>query len=146
MISRQNEYETFLKHKRKIFSEPQKRQIAFHQEYKCVGEICRSMKLLPPQWELDHFNPLFKGGSNYYNFENKNDQENNLCVICPGCHAIKTQREKIEFYQDERKHKYDNSTFIIAKDFYKQDIKEKIDDTKLTTFCFDDFKYKKSKN
>ena len=69
---------------RQIFTEVQKRIIACTQSYMCVGEICNSVLLLPRTWELDHIIPLSQEGTNSYD---------NLQIICPNCHALKTQKE-----------------------------------------------------
>ena len=83
--------------KRKIFSEVQKRIIAYHQGYRCTGLLCKKHKLLPQTWELDHVTPLHQGGSNFYDFTNRHHPCNNLQVICPSCHSLKTQHEMMGF-------------------------------------------------
>ena len=119
-----NRYKLFVRTsttKRKQFSEVQKRIIACRQDgYKCVGEKCQGKKILPETWELDHKIPLFKGGSNYYNFKfgQHDDPKNNLQVICPNCHSLKTQYERQEFYATERKEKYKCKPFEIAQNRY----------------------------
>ena len=70
--------------KRKKFTEVQKRLLACRQDYMCVGDICKNLQLLPCTWELDHIKPLFLHGTN---------DSDNLQIICPNCHAQKTQRE-----------------------------------------------------
>jgi hypothetical protein len=70
--------------KRKKFTEVQKRLLACKQHYMCVGEGCKNMQLLPCTWELDHITPLCQQGTNNYE---------NLQIICPNCHALKTQGE-----------------------------------------------------
>ena len=98
MLARYKEYEDIVKHKRKLFTEVQKRKIACRQKYRCMGELCvKTDKLLPEVWELDHIIPLFMGGTNYYNFDTYDDTLNNLMVICSNCHALKTQQEKSTF-------------------------------------------------
>lgn len=123
MMSRFRKFDNFEKHNRKLFSSVQKRIIACDQAYMCVGTVCNGKILLPSTWELDHINPLYKGGSNFYNFykDSKKDHlQNNLQILCPNCHAIKTQQEKVEFYQIERREKYGDScvNFDQAKYFY----------------------------
>ena len=71
-------------HKRKTFSDVTKRIIAHNQQYKCVGSVCAGHQLLPQTWEVDHIVPLHLGGSN---------QMSNLQLLCPNCHALKTQTE-----------------------------------------------------
>ena len=63
-----------------------KKRIAYKQEYLC--NKCK--KLLPPEYEVDHITPLFKGGT---------DDEINLQALCPNCHAEKTslEREMIQY-------------------------------------------------
>lgn len=70
--------------KRKTLSEVSKRIIAAGQKYMCVGSVCNGRVLLPQTWELDHIYPLHLGGTNHIN---------NLQVLCPNCHALKTQQE-----------------------------------------------------
>src|SRR5204863_1147714 len=78
---------------RKSFSEVQKRLIAARQDYKCPGVHCLGNISLPGQWDLDHIIPLFQGGSN---------ELNNLQVLCPSCHSVKSQQERVQFYYQER--------------------------------------------
>jgi 5-methylcytosine-specific restriction endonuclease McrA len=70
--------------KRKAFSEVFKRIIACNQGYRCVGAVCKGIHLLPQTWELDHIEPISAGGSNHVS---------NLQLLCPNCHALKTQYE-----------------------------------------------------
>jgi 5-methylcytosine-specific restriction endonuclease McrA len=146
MLERYKEYEDIVKHKRKLFTEVQKRKIACRQNYRCKGELCVKMdKYLPEVWELDHIIPLFMGGSNYYNFDTYDDSLNNLMVICSNCHALKTQQEKIKFYSNERDNKYPEKHFTLAKDFYKSnevEESETISSNDKKRFCFDDYKYR----
>ncbi len=148
MLARYKEYEDIIKHKRKLFTEVQKRKIACKQKYQCMGSLCvKTDQLLPEVWELDHIIPLFLGGTNYYNFENHNDENNNIHIICSNCHALKTQQEKIAFYSNERNNKYPSKNFVLATDFYQSDeIKEtNIVEPISKKFCFDDFKYRAKK-
>ena len=71
-------------HRRKVLTEVQKRIIASEQKYMCAGEICKHVQLLPRTWELDHIIPLFLDGTNEFD---------NLQILCPNCHALKTQKE-----------------------------------------------------
>ena len=79
--------------KRKIFTEVQKRIIACRQDYMCVGDGCNKLQLLPCTWELDHIKPLFQQGSNNHE---------NLQIICPNCHALKTQTELMDAAETRR--------------------------------------------
>jgi len=81
---------------RKKFTEVQKRLLACKQNYMCVGDGCKSTRLLPCTWELDHIQPLFQQGTNNYE---------NLQVICPNCHALKTQRELMSAADERRETK-----------------------------------------
>lgn len=83
-----------MRHKRKQFSYSKRIQIACRQNYKCPGEICQSKVDLPSTWELDHKKPLCSGGSN---------EESNLWVLCPNCHAQKTQHEKFVQFSSRKK-------------------------------------------
>lgn len=166
MLSRWNEHNNLLKHQRKFYSEVQKRKIAYHQKYLCVGELCKSLKILPSEWEADHKIPIFEGGSNFYNFDNPNDPTNNIQIICSNCHAYKSSKEQVEFYASERRHKFADIKFVLAHDFYQNDESSKKndpqDDNNQTdsennkmvknnetikkeqkVFCFNKFKYKR---
>ena len=128
-------YQNYLRHvhtKRKLFSEVQKRVIACRQNYKCQGRLCRDQPFayLPETWELDHIIPLFDGGSNDYNFYNipNYSKKNNLQIICPTCHADKTQKERMRFFELERHYKFNQEnkaqsssclSFVPAKKFYR---------------------------
>jgi uncharacterized Zn finger protein (UPF0148 family) len=81
---------------RKKFTEVQKRLLACKQNYMCVGDGCKNLRLLPCTWELDHIQPLFQQGTNNYE---------NLQVICPNCHALKTQRELMAAADERRETK-----------------------------------------
>lgn len=72
---------------RKRLSSAQMRIIAALQDYKC--KIC--LQLLPAQWCADHIVPLHLNGSN---------QLLNFQLLCPNCHAKKTQHEMINWHQD----------------------------------------------
>lgn len=69
--------------KRKVLTPAQKQRLAFQQQYLCA--ICAV--LLPSTWQVDHKIPLHQGGSNEWH---------NLQILCPLCHAEKTQVEAIE--------------------------------------------------
>jgi hypothetical protein len=62
--------------KRKV-SEKTKKIVASNQKWKC--NICS--ELLSASYEVDHINPLFKGGSN---------EIDNLQALCRNCHGNKT--------------------------------------------------------
>jgi hypothetical protein len=83
-------------HKRKVFSEVHKRILACRQNYMCTGDGCKSLQFLPCTWELDHIKPLFLQGTN--------DSEN-LQIICPNCHALKTQAELMAAAETRRETK-----------------------------------------
>ena len=53
----------------------------------CVGEECNGKRKLPQTWELDHIQPLHLSGS---------DTFENMQIICPNCHALKTQHERMQ--------------------------------------------------
>lgn len=69
---------------RKFWTEAEKRIIASKQNYFC--NICKNT--LPPQWNADHIIPLMNGGTN---------DLDNCQILCPNCHAAKTQQEMILF-------------------------------------------------
>lgn len=121
MLRRYSTYQHHVATARKKFSEVQKRIIAAHQQYLCAGKTCREQKkLLPETWELDHIQPLHLGGSNFYDFTDPGNNKNNLQVLCPLCHARKTQIERINFFQCEKNHKYANEPhhFVPASHYY----------------------------
>ncbi len=78
---------------RKMFSEVQKRLIAAQQDWKCPGLLCHNERNLGGQWELDHIIPLFAQGSN---------DVSNLRILCPNCHRLKTQQERMQYFLDKR--------------------------------------------
>jgi 5-methylcytosine-specific restriction endonuclease McrA len=119
MLKRREEYEKFHRHKRKLFSESQKRVIACYQDYHCFGSGCRGQVLLPTTWELDHKVPLFEGGSNFYPFDDPGPGKGNLVIICSKCHAAKTQKERQDFFAKERDAKYGQvEDFELADEHY----------------------------
>jgi len=63
-------------------TEVKKRRLAAQQKFQCAG--CVTM--LTDTWCIDHRVPLHLGGSN---------ELCNLQVLCPNCHAKKTQDEMI---------------------------------------------------
>jgi len=68
--------------RRKPISKIVERQLLADQLYRC--KQCNTT--LPSTWEVDHIQPLHRGGDNHYR---------NLQVLCPHCHGVKTQRERL---------------------------------------------------
>ena len=68
---------------RRKFTEAQKRIVAARYEWKCAA--CDQP--LPAAFQVDHINPLWKGGP---------DTLDNAQPLDATCHAAKTQREGIE--------------------------------------------------
>jgi hypothetical protein len=98
-------YDEFVRVKRNVrqtFSEVQKRLIAGRQGYMCRGDLCQGRVPLTSCWQLDHVTPLFLGGSNL---------TTNLMVLCAECHALKTQKEKVDFYFRQRLARAGQMTF-----------------------------------
>ena len=91
------------RHKRKIFSHSQRIMLAAAQNYMCPGKLCNNLKLLPATWELDHKTPLFLGGTN---------NMDNLWLLCPNCHAEKTQNERVNYAFQARNTSSDSSVAI----------------------------------
>lgn len=58
----------------------QKKEVAYRQQYRCW--FCKM--LLLPSWQVDHFVPLWQGGSN---------ASSNLVACCGNCHNEKTAIE-----------------------------------------------------
>lgn len=63
-------------------SETTKKIIASNQKWNC--NICNSM--LDASYEVDHINPLYKGGNN---------ELYNLQALCRNCHGMKTINDKL---------------------------------------------------
>jgi hypothetical protein len=129
-------YEKCIRENRKIFSEVQKRIIACRQKYLCFGQRCQGKILLPETWELDHHIPLYAGGTNYYDFNDftfrsydkflevstkRPETADNLAIKCSGCHALKTQTERVDWYRIERECKFGTEKFELASVFYKKE-------------------------
>ena len=67
-------------------SEPERRKIAQRQTWKCASDACKLAGKLEA-YDLDHIVPLWKGGE---------DTEENLQALCPACHRMKTDLERLE--------------------------------------------------
>ena len=67
-------------------SEPERRKIAQRQNWKCASDACKLVGKLEA-YDLDHIVPLWKGGE---------DTEENLQALCPACHRMKTDMERLE--------------------------------------------------
>jgi hypothetical protein len=63
-------------------SESKKKFVASNQQWKCAG--CN--ELLDATYEIDHINPLYKGGTN---------EVSNLKALCRNCHGKKTLMDRI---------------------------------------------------
>ena len=75
---------------RKYWSEAAKRCVAEKQGYKCA--IC--LDVLPSTWHADHIVPLMV----------KEDNSMSNCqILCPNCHALKTQKEMMDWHNHNRK-------------------------------------------
>ena len=72
------------KQKRVKLSDFKRRLIAYNQEWKCPGYFCNFQSILPPNFEIDHIQPLHLFGTNC---------ESNLQAMCPTCHSFKTITE-----------------------------------------------------
>jgi len=68
---------------RKRLTAARQRIVACRTNYTCY--ICH--ELAPPCWQFDHVIPLHLGGTNAMD---------NFALVCPNCHAMKTQRESME--------------------------------------------------
>lgn len=79
--------------------------VAARQDWKCPGIHCLGNVSLPSTWEVDHVVPLFQGGSN---------EVTNLQVLCPLCHRIKSQQERVQFYYQERLKRCEKSVSVLA--------------------------------
>lgn len=69
------------KQERKSLTPSRRNEIAWRQQWKCVGEC---QQLLPPTWCMDHIVPLRNGGTN---------ELSNFQALCANCHALKTLKE-----------------------------------------------------
>jgi 5-methylcytosine-specific restriction endonuclease McrA len=127
MQQRFKDYSSLSKCIRKIFSEGQKRDIACEQKYTCMGEQCKGLKLLPKTWELDHIEPLFEIIEKFPNvsleeLKNYANRRENLVILCSGCHALKSRTEKINYFENERKHKFQSTyDYKSACQFYNSE-------------------------
>lgn len=87
-------------------TEAKKRRIAAKQGYLCAS--CKNV--LPSTWNLDHLVPLHLGGSNSLS---------NFQVLCPNCHADKSQRELIVIGEEKRAQSTQSSRYFdpLSVDF-----------------------------
>ena len=71
----------------------QKKVAAFNQQYKCF--YCGH--LLPPSYQVDHYIPLWQGGTNL---------QSNLVACCGNCHNEKTaiENDRVSPYFKKPKH------------------------------------------
>lgn len=82
----------------------QKQRLAYQQQYLCA--ICAIS--LPPTWQVDHKTPLHLGGTNEWQ---------NLQILCPSCHAEKTQLEAIEREGLKRDHVQQTSPYFRVQPY-----------------------------
>ena len=78
---------------RKKRTEPERRQIAQRQGWKCAnpdGGCLLTVELA--EYDVDHVVPIWKGGS---------DEPENLQALCPACHRRKTDRERADIVSGE---------------------------------------------
>tara|TARA_B100000768_G_scaffold167706_1_gene172003 strand:- start:172 stop:594 length:423 start_codon:yes stop_codon:yes gene_type:complete len=73
---------------RRSWTSSQKREVAARQLWHCAH--CQTV--LTACYELDHIEPLHKGGSD--------DILKNGVAICPNCHSQKTLRERLELERE----------------------------------------------
>ena len=93
---------------RKPIRESVKKEICYRQSYKCA----KCSNLLPPSLQIDHIIP--------YCISQNND-EDNLQVLCPNCHSLKSQKEILRISQ------------------YKKILKNCSDNDKLCWFCLETY-------
>ena len=93
---------------RKPIRESVKKEICYRQSYKCA----KCSTLLPPSLQIDHIIP--------YSISQNNDQDN-LQVLCPNCHSLKSQKEILRISQ------------------YKKILKNCSDNDKLCWFCLETY-------
>ncbi len=67
-------------------TEPERRKIAERQNWKCGSDACKLAGKLEA-YDVDHIIPLWKGGK---------DDDDNVQALCPACHRIKTDMERVE--------------------------------------------------
>ena len=86
---------------RKPWTEVRKRIVAAQQDFTCA--LCRQR--LGMVWAADHIVPLHLGGTN---------QLPNCQILCPNCHAEKTQREQFDAADRMRERKTRRSRYWHA--------------------------------
>lgn len=83
---------------RKTWTEVTKRRIAAGQGFKCP--VCQEM--LGAVWAADHIIPLHLGGTN---------SKHNCQILCPQCHAQKSQQEQIRAADQRRENRSARSKY-----------------------------------
>jgi hypothetical protein len=81
-IKKNDLVEVDVKRNRKV-SDSLKKYVAANQKWKC--NMCNN--LLDATYEVDHINPLYKGGTNDFN---------NLQALCRNCHGKKTIDDRLK--------------------------------------------------
>lgn len=72
--------------KKRNVSTTKKKQIYYDQKFECAKCNCDSAAM-----EIDHIKPLYQGGLNTFD---------NLEGLCPTCHAEKTIKDSVDFYDN----------------------------------------------
>jgi hypothetical protein len=87
-------------------TEARKRQLAYKQGYQCA----QCQDLLSSTWCSDHIQPLHQGGSNHFD---------NFQILCPNCHALKTQHEMVVLAEKQKEKRTGRSRYFdpISVDF-----------------------------
>ena len=120
--------------RRRNWTADQKRIVAAQNDWRCA--ICNN--LLNAAFEIDHITALENGGTD--------DIASNAQALCANCHALKTQKERVERIEKARekmeKYKFENSKQPIIEQ--KRTTEEIILDAEnpFANFAFMKFKVK----
>lgn len=106
--------------KRKRLCNSARLQVMYNADYKCYDCKC----VLPPTCEIDHIIPLhhstWKDMPSIIAY-NKANAYQNLCPLCPNCHAAKTRQERMARFrlQWDKDKKLDYTCHICKKTWSK---------------------------
>jgi hypothetical protein len=88
---------------RRTFSQTQKNEIWDRQKGKCAGSHCEHKPLLRSATHYDHIIPWEKGGKTVVS---------NGQALCPTCHTLKSQKDRLKKVDKQRKSKKGNQNLF----------------------------------